>query len=263
MRRGLQSLSDFLICLRFFTRLPIPELDRELAAHSMPDFARATGLLPLAGAFIGALAALALGAAVLLGLPPLLASPISIAALVLLTGALHEDGLADCADGFGGGTSRERKLEIMKDSRIGTFGAVALLLALYVRIISLSFICEQSFALAATVLIAASAFSRSTILIPLLFLSPARQDGAGFSAAKPKAETVFRAFGLAILIAIAPIAAGADSIRTSLAILVGALAAFGMTRLSAAQIQGQTGDVAGATQQLTEIAFYLVFATRL
>src|SRR4029077_10611440 len=138
--------------------------------HSLANFPRAVRMLPVAGGLVGALAAIAMAAASRFGFPPLLAAPLAICSLVLLGGAMHEDGLADCADGFFGGATRERKLEIMQDSRIGTFGAVALLLGVYMRGASLSLIAGKSLSLVGAVLIGAAALSRTAALIPLAVL---------------------------------------------------------------------------------------------
>src|SRR5271166_6310981 len=121
-------LIDLLICLRFATRIPIPALREELAPD-LSGFSRAMRMLPAAGALLGAAAAGALLAATASGLAPVLAAPLAIAVLVVLSGALHEDGLADCADGFGGGNGKEDKLRIMRDSAIGSYGALALILS--------------------------------------------------------------------------------------------------------------------------------------
>ncbi len=133
MRPGSSLLADFYFCLGFFTRLPFLSVASRSEPHSLADFPRAVRMLPVAGGLVGSIAALVMGMASELGFPPPLAAPLAICALVLLSGALHEDGLADCADGFSHGATRERKLEIMRDSRIGTFGAVALVLSLYMR----------------------------------------------------------------------------------------------------------------------------------
>lgn len=125
------ALLDLIACLQFYSRLPIPVLAIERrgpAPHLMPDFRRIVRMLPVAGLIIALPAALVLALAQKLGLPPVLAAIFAIAALVATTGAFHEDGLADSADGLGGGMSRERELEIMKDSRIGAFGGAALIL---------------------------------------------------------------------------------------------------------------------------------------
>ena len=111
---------DLCVCLRFWSRLPVPILSWEPEPHGMPDFARCSRMLPVAGAIIGAFGALALLGASMLGAPASVAAGLGLAASILATGAFHEDGLADTADGLGGGASRQRKLEIMKDSRIGT-----------------------------------------------------------------------------------------------------------------------------------------------
>ncbi|WP_244605895.1 adenosylcobinamide-GDP ribazoletransferase [Methylocella tundrae] len=180
MRASSSLLIDLLICLRFLTRIPFPALAAETAPQSLSGFSRALRMVPAAGALLGALSAGALVSASALGLPPLLAAPLAIAVLAALSGAMHEDGLADCADGFGGGATRERKLEIMADSRIGAFGAVALALALYIRIAAVASIAAHSLALAVTALIGAAAVSRAAALIPLAVLPPARTKGAGF-----------------------------------------------------------------------------------
>ncbi len=113
MRPGSSLLADFYFCLGFFTRLPFPSAASRSEPHSLVTFSRAVRMLPVAGGLVGALAAIAMAAASRFGFPPPLAAPLAICSLVLLGGAMHEDGLADCADGFLGGATRERKLEIM------------------------------------------------------------------------------------------------------------------------------------------------------
>jgi adenosylcobinamide-GDP ribazoletransferase len=173
---------------------------------------------------------------------------------------MHEDGLADCADGFFGGATRERKLEIMRDSRIGTFGAVALLLSLYLRVASITVIAGQGLWLASAVLAAAAASSRTAALMPLALLPPARENGAGFAAGAPDGKALATAIFGALLFALAPVVAGASLARAVTGIALATGAAFAVTRLAKRQIGGQTGDVSGAAQQLSEIAFYLAFA---
>ena len=115
------------LALMLLTRLPAGRID------PAPTIAAAAWAFPLAGAVVGVLQALVLIAAIGLGLPMAMAAGLALAAGVLATGGLHEDGLADCADGFGGGRSPARKLEIMRDSRIGSYGALALILGLGLR----------------------------------------------------------------------------------------------------------------------------------
>jgi adenosylcobinamide-GDP ribazoletransferase len=259
MRPGSSLLADFCFCLRLFTRLPFPSA-ASASKHSLTHFPRAVRMLPVAGGLVGAIAALVMGVASGLGFPPPLAAPFAICALVLLTGAMHEDGLADCADGFFGGATRERKLEIMQDSRIGTFGAVALVLSLYLRTASLALIADESLALAGAVLIGAAALSRAASLMPLALLPPARENGAGFAAGKPEQAAFVAAASLAIVFALAPVVAGAAPFRALTAIAGATGAAYAIVMLARKQIGGQTGDVAGAAQQLSEIAYYLAFA---
>jgi adenosylcobinamide-GDP ribazoletransferase len=263
MRPSSSLLADFWLCLGFYTRLPIPQAAREAPPLTLANFPRAVRILPLTGAILGAIAALVLGMAIGIGFPPYLAAPLTVCCLILLSGALHEDGLADCADGFFGGATRERKLDIMRDSQIGTFGALALVLSVYVRAASLASIADESLSLAATVLIGAAALSRSAALIPLALLPPARQDGAGFAAGKPEPLALGAAACLALVFALFPVAAGSGLARTILAIAVATGAAYATVPLAKKHIGGQTGDVAGAAQQLSEIAFYLAFAARL
>lgn len=260
MRPGSSLLIDLIICLRFYTRLPVPLPQGKRPPHSLAGFAQAIRMLPLAGALLGTLAAAALWVASSIGLQPFIAAPLSICALMLLSGAMHEDGLADCADGFFGGATRERKLEIMKDSAIGSFGALALALSLYLRAASLAVIAYESLGLAGAVLIGAGAFSRTIALIPLAILPPAREQGAGFAAGKPQTSAFVLAFCLAFVFAFAPLLAGAGLAEIFAALALATCAVFGLALFAKNQIGGQTGDVAGAAQQLGEIAFYLAFA---
>ncbi|MGB6325375.1 MAG: adenosylcobinamide-GDP ribazoletransferase [Methylocella sp.] len=253
-------LADFYFCLGFFTRLPCPSAASRSEPQTLATFPRAVRMLPVAGGLVGALAAIAMAAAYRSGFPPPLAAAVAICALVLLGGAMHEDGLADCADGFSGGTTRERKLEIMADSRIGTFGAVALVLSLYLRAASLAIIADESVSLAGAVLIGAAALSRAASLMPLALLPPARENGAGFAAGKPERAALAVAACLAVVFALAPVVAGASLARALAGIAASAGAAYAIVPLARRQIGGQTGDVAGAAQQLSEIGYYLAFA---
>jgi adenosylcobinamide-GDP ribazoletransferase len=252
-------LADLVICLRFFSRLPLPASQRE-ADLGPAALAQAVAGVPLAGAIIALLPGAVLLAAQGLALPSQLAAALAIATLVLVTGALHEDGLADCADGFGGGRTRERKLAIMRDSRIGTFGACAIGLALYLRVTALAVIASHAPWRAATTLVVAAAVSRTACLLPLVVLPPARTDGLGNSAGRPSprryAAAVILAFGLSALLW----GAGVDPARVGVADLAGAVSAVAFCALARRQIGGQTGDIAGATQQIVEIAMLLAIA---
>lgn len=221
------------------TRLPVGRLAQGA------DPARGLWAYPVIGALIGALGAAcyALGRALGLGAP--LAAIWTLAALLVATGALHEDGLADAADALGGGTTAERRLAILRDSRIGTFGALALLLAVAARIAALAMFTPGA-ALAA--LCAAGALGRAAILLPVLLLRPARAEGLGASLGGRSDATVWQGLGLgaALAFAVLPVRAAAG------AILLAALAGLGVTALAHRRLGGYTGDVLGASSVLTE-----------
>jgi adenosylcobinamide-GDP ribazoletransferase len=253
---------DTLACLRFYTRLPIPVFGFERAPHAMLDFPRAIRALPLAGALVGLIGAGALALAVGGGLPAFVAAPLALAIMVRATGAFHEDGLADSADGLGGGMTRERKLDIMKDSRIGTFGGAALILSLMLRAAAMAALVSFGLAYAGAALVAVAAFSRAAALMPLALLPPARDDGLAYRAMRPSAAALRAAGLIAVAFLLAPIAFGATPARVIAAGAAGLAGAVLMTRIAKAEIQGHTGDVAGASQQLAEIAMLLAFVAR-
>jgi adenosylcobinamide-GDP ribazoletransferase len=251
---GLRRLAtDLKISVLFSTRLPL--------AHTLavagPDVARASWTLPLAGTLIGLLGAAAYWFVHAAGLPPLAAAALALAATLLATGCLHEDGLADTADGFGGGTTRERKLEIMRDSRIGSYGACALILSLLLRWSALASLAEP--AAVAGALIAAHASARATMPLLMCLVPQARADGLAADAGSPPRASVVAA-GL-----LAAIALGLGLGRTAAvaALLLLVLAAAFMAWLCRRQIGGQTGDVLGALEQVGEVLVLLTAAARL
>jgi adenosylcobinamide-GDP ribazoletransferase len=170
------------------------------------------------------------------------------------TGALHEDGLADVADGFGGGTTRERRLEIMRDSRIGAYGGAALVLALALRIGALATLLDRTGYAAATGLILAAALSRVAALAPMVLLPPARPGGLSASVGRPDRASLATALVLGAVLAVLAVPLGLPLGGVALMILCAGLAALALVRLARARIGGQTGDVIGACQQVSEIA---------
>lgn len=253
-------LGDLMACLRFYSRLPVPVLSFETDPYAMPDFGRAIGMLPLAGAVIGSCGAAVLVLAAAAKLPPIVSATLSIAILLRVTGCFHEDGLADSADGFGGGSTIARKLEIMKDSRIGTYGAAALSVSLILRIVLIADIeIRYSISAAAASMVAAASVSRIAGLLPLALLVPARVTGAGSAAQRPPLRRVASAAVGALVLALIVCHLGAvDGGRVIQASLAALAAGLYMTALSRRHIAGQTGDVAGAAQQLAEVAFLLL-----
>ena len=254
----MKPFADLLICLRFFSRLPVPETARERALGA-GGLAAAAMMAPLAGLMLALGPAAVLAAAVALRLPSMTAALLALAASIVLTGALHEDALADCADGFGGARTREGKLAIMRDSRIGAFGAAAITLSLLLRASALAGAASANGGIAA--LLVAATLSRAACLAPLAMLPPARADGAGAAAAGIGTARLLAACAMAIVIAIAvAVATRSGTRRAADAALLATVASLTMTALARRQIGGQSGDVAGATQQVAEIAVLLAYA---
>lgn len=235
---------DLHLAFVFLTRLPLPavgEVPRGALAGAMRAF-------PLVGAALGLGAGLVFWLAAQ-ALPPPLAALLAVAAYGWLTGFLHEDGLADVADGFGGGHDAARRLEIMRDSRIGGFGAVALILVLGLRAGSLA----ELAGLAPLALIAAASLSRTAIPFAMLLGRPARADGLGHGAGAVGRASLAWAGLLGLLIAwICLGAAGALA-----AAAAATVAAAVLMLVARRRIGGYTGDVLGAVQQITEIAVLL------
>ena len=239
--------SDLKTSVQFFTRLPMVG-----GAPAAADLARAAWAFPLAGIVVGLIAAAVYGLAYKLGLGGWPAAALAVAATLLLTGCLHEDGLADTVDGFGGGDTQERKLEIMRDSRIGTYGVCALTVSIVLRIAALATLAGPALALWA--LIAAHGAARATLPLFMALLPPARKDGLAHAAGKPSGERVITASVLGILI----LAIGLGPAHGIAALIVLLVVVALMAWLAVVQIDGQTGDVLGAVEQVSEIAILLV-----
>lgn len=223
------------------TRLPVGRIDGDA-----PPLSRTVWAFPLVGLLVGGAMAMVFVCAKWLGLPEIVAALLAISASAIVTGGLHEDGLADVADGFGGGQSITRKLEIMRDSRIGTYGVLALILVVGLTATSIA---ETGGFLAFFVIAAAS---RTAMLLPMILLPAARTDGLGRTATTPFASPAILALGVT---AVSLVAGGL--IVPGLTMLV---LAFGVTMLARRQIGGQTGDVLGATQKLSECAGWVTLA---
>jgi len=243
-------VADLRMAASFVTILPV--------ASSTPAgdgaVARATWALPVAGLLVGLAGAMVYKIASRFGLTPNLAALLALAATALITGALHEDGLADTADGLGGGRTRERKLDIMRDSRIGTYGVCALILSFGLRWSALAAIANPWAVTLA--LCAANIAARAGVPAFMSLVPPARPDGLSASAGAPPGRSVAIAFALgalALALALGPGKALVGLILLSLAGLM-------LARLAIRQIGGQTGDILGAFEQLGEILILLVAA---
>jgi adenosylcobinamide-GDP ribazoletransferase len=239
-------LHDGKVALAFLTRLPV----RPGRPWQAAELAASVTMFPLVGLLVGILGALAYAAATALGLPPSLAALLAIAALIASTGALHEDGLADLADGLGGVT-RAQRLEIMRDPRVGSFGVIALVLALLARAGALAALAGPAEAGAA--LVASAALSRALLPAAMLALPQARADGLAVQAGRPHPGRVAAAAAIALVIALLLLPPLVAVIASAAAGLAGAIVAW----LAFRRLGGITGDVLGGVQQLAEIGFLL------
>jgi adenosylcobinamide-GDP ribazoletransferase len=251
--------AEILRCLRFYSRLPVPSLAFEPNPHGAPDASAMARILPLAGALIGLVPAAVLVLGLALGFGPWLSAALSVTALTLATGAMHDDGLADTTDGFGGGATSERRLAIMRDSRIGSFGASALILAFALRIGALAAVAARidAFAAAVAVVLTAS-LSRTAGLVLLALLPPARPDGVSHAFGRPAREDLWIAAAVAgALTVLLGLPSELPVLGLVLMMGLSAAVAFAVARASERLIGGQTGDVVGASQPLAEVACLL------
>lgn len=237
-----------LATFQYFTRVPMPRWVEHEAAHLNGT----VRYLPLVGIVVGAVAAACAWAGARV-FPVTLAMILSTAVTLVLTGAFHEDGLADTADGLGGSYTRERALEIMKDSRIGTFGALALIFVLAAKITALA---ALPIGEAMVALVSGHALSRWCAVLLVWRMPYARADST--TRAQPVVERMsFADVTIASMFALAPLALGLPHA------IVGASAAavtcIGLGLWYRRRLGGYTGDTLGATQQLTELAFYLAW----
>ena len=249
-------LPDVPAALRFLSRLPVPRLAHEDSVDGPPDIERLGPAFPFAAAVIGVTGALALVVGHWLNLGNFIAATLAVGVLAVVTGALHEDGLADTADALGG-MNVARRLEIMKDSAVGPFGVVALILSFTLRIGALAALASLSVWGAAAALIAAASVSRVGALWILHALPPARPTGLSSRAGRPSRNTLQKAAAIAAVIAAVLAIPGFGILSLLAGFLVGIVALSGLTRLADAQFGGQTGDVAGAAVAVVEIAFLL------
>lgn len=243
----------FLNGLRFFTRLRVP--DR--IPHSELLLASATAYLPGIGLVVGAVSALAFGLAQFV-LPQSVSVVLAMAASLLITGAFHEDGLSDTADGLGGGWDKARILAIMKDSRVGSYGVTALTMVLLLKFVCLS---NANAAWVPVLLISGHAFSRYCAVLIMAGMAYVRPDAS--SKSKPLTDSVAgnrlivaTVFGL-IPLFLLPFPA------MLLGLVAGLVITIWLGRKFQTWLGGYTGDCLGAVQQLSEVAFYLGALTAL
>lgn len=239
------SAGDLWSAFALLTRLPVPD-------HA-PRGAAAAWAWPIVGAVLGGIAAGVVMLATFLGLPFGVTAAVALATTAILTGALHEDGLADTADGFFGGRDVERRLAIMKDSHIGSFGTLALILVTLARWSALAVLCASGGATVA--LIAVGALSRVPMVALMAALPNARGTGLSQSVGRPGRDIALVAIVIASVLGL--LLAGWVTVWIALALVALTLA---LGALARAKIGGQTGDVLGASQQLAEVVCLALLA---
>lgn len=248
----LAHVQDIPAAVGLLTRLPI----RVDTGSAMKRGAAAAWCWPLVGIIPATLGAMVGFAALACNVPAMFCAALAVLVQVMITGAMHEDGLADTADGLWGGMTRARRLEIMKDSHIGAYGVIAIVLALILRVAAMSVILPAQGAFAA--LLVTAVVSRAPMVTIMAMLPNARKSGLAQSVGAVPHNTALLALGCTALITLVltPYAVVALFFWTVLAALL-------VAGIAQNKIGGQTGDILGASQQVTEIAALAVFAALL
>ena len=239
-----RRIAEVQVAFMLLTRLPAGRLGGDA-----PELADAKWAFPLAGLVVGGSLAGVYITMNSLGLPAGLAAILALGVGVMMTGGLHEDGLADCADGFGGGQTKDQKLAIMKDSRVGSYGVLALILVIAARIMALAALPATAQSLILVISLAMA--SRLMMVVYLNWQPPARTEGLGHQAGKDGGPSVF----VAACLCVPAMLYGGDFVLFSLAALCGVALIIGW--IANRQIGGQTGDVCGAVQILSETAAWV------
>ena len=231
---------DLPAALGLLTRLPIVVDGEKAVARG----AASAWAYPLVGVIIGVGLAVFTSALLGLGIPSAITAALVLAISVIATGAMHEDGLADSADGLWGGWDKSRRLAIMKDSHIGVYGVCAIALSLLIRWLTLSSI--MAYGIHWMAFIAVATLSRTSMAMLMAVMPNARNSGLSQTVGRPAANTTWLAIGIGAVVAIA--------CGYAVLVLVVAVATLICGTIAWAKIGGQTGDILGATQQITELA---------
>ena len=246
-------LAELQLAFMLLTRLPAGTLTSQL-----PELAHARWAFPIVGCIVGGIIAASYIILSLLLLPSFAAAILAITAGLFSTGAIHEDGLADCADGFGGGQNREKKLAIMRDSAIGSYGTLSLIIIMGLRISLLSMLPAKLEIV--TPIIICAVISRYAMVGYLCLLPAARQDGLGNQASGNQTSgDNISALLLAGLIALPAFVIGAFGLIYVIIAIVSVALIWGV--IAKYKLGGQTGDVCGAGQIICETAGWLIIAT--
>jgi adenosylcobinamide-GDP ribazoletransferase len=253
-----RPLAELVHALKFLTRLPIP-FSRTMNPPPLHDTMR---MFSVAGAAIGLFIAAVLLAGQQLHLPAMLTSLLAIAAGTVVTGALHEDGLADTADGLGGGKTRERRLDIMRDSRIGSYGTLSLIVAVGARASCYATLLTMAPVALTLVVVACQSFSRALMVDLLWATPPARSDGASVYAGQPSQTVALIAILIGLCLTL--VAGYFTSFENAiLALALGLAVTAGIRWLAMRLINGQTGDICGAVQVTSDVMMLSAFVATL
>lgn len=253
--------ADAARAIAFLSRIPMP---RSLFAGHDGSLGHLVPAFPLAGLVIALPSAIILFLLLNLRGDALMAALIALTVQALVTGALHEDGLADTADGIGGGRDREHALAIMKDSRIGTYGAVALILSFAIRAAAIAAIARAAPPLATVLALpAVAAVSRGALAWHWQRLPPAKSDGVAASSGRPDEGAMQAALVGAGLLATLLLWPGLGLLPLVCCLLSAGIAAVAFTVFIRRRLAGHTGDTLGATQQICEMAAFCALAMAL
>ncbi len=232
---------DITLALALLTRLPLPHHPSGARAPSAAAWA-----YPLVGLVVGGIALLVGWCLEYLGTTAPITAAFVLLTGIVITGAMHEDGLADCADGFWGGWTVTRRLEIMKDSQIGTYGVIALAMSLLLRWYVLTMLIDKGMLLPAVLI--SAVMSRAAMVWVMHRLPNARQNGLSAQTGRPGGIPTVAALGLGVIAAIM-----APEVSFVWLVLFAGLVTLGAGLIARRKIGGQTGDVLGATQQMVEV----------
>jgi adenosylcobinamide-GDP ribazoletransferase len=255
---GPRLLDDFVMGLRFFSRLPSGDSD-----HEPPNLSRMAPAMAFTSIAIGFLPALAMAGFAWLGTPALFAAAIGVALLVIVTGAMPEDALADAADGLFGGATVERRLEIMKDSRHGTYGVAAIALYLILRVVAYGALAAVNPLAAAGVMLGSGILARSGALWLSVELPSAREGGSSATAGRVTRQAFAIGAAFAVVLTFALAGPFAGILGVAFALLAAGGTAVAWVWCCRKLVGGQTGDLIGALHALIEVAaltMFMIFA---
>lgn len=250
---GWRLTDDLIMGLRFFSRLPTGD-----SPFEKPNLNRIAVGLSFTSVAIGFLPALLMMLTAWIGIPSYFAATLGVAAMLVATGAMADDAIADSADGLFGGMTVERRLEIMKDSRHGTYGVAAIGLYLLFRIAAIGAVAAYNPLAAAGIWLASTVIGRSASLWLSVELPNAREGGASASVGRVSRRAFFGGMGFAVLLAFVLVAPFTSVVAVILALAVAAGVAAAWVWTCRKLIGGQTGDLIGALQALIEVAVLTV-----